>query len=488
MINTTVDTIKNKGSNIIILMIALLVCIWGILNFKYTFSLMIGILPFVFAFVFLCINKPAIILCITFAVNYLIMGIDRYHPMPIAITNIFDLLYGIMIALVIAKQLHNKQDDFKNILNGYTFLALTWLLYCLINIGNGVTGEIQAEAWLKLVRPFAIYPLLTCFILSVHCKKYTFIHYFLVLWGIFTLLAAIKGYWQKNHGFDSQELAWLWAYGARTHFISTGIRYFSFFTDAANFGCSMGLSCVIYILTLFYTKNIYLKLFYLIVSLAGFYGMLISGTRAAIAVPIVGLAGFLFLSKNWKMATIIGLLLFSGVGILKYTTIGESNRLIRRMRTVFDTDDASLQVRFENQKALRTYMSKVPFGIGIGVNRGVLPPQNKYYFVATCAPDSSLVDLWIQMGVVGLIIFLLIQAGIFIAGSYIILFKIRSPEIRGPLTAMLCGCAGMLVASYGNMVYFQFPNGIIMYSCLTFIFLGPYFDRQYIAQHEKTAD
>lgn len=37
-----------------------------------------------------------------------------------------------------------------------------------------------------------------------------------------------KGYWQKNKGFDSTELSWLWAYGARTHFIHSGIRYFSF--------------------------------------------------------------------------------------------------------------------------------------------------------------------------------------------------------------------------------------------------------------------
>ena len=44
----------------------------------------------------LCINRPVILLAITFMLNYLIMGINRYHSSPIAITNIFDLLYGIM--------------------------------------------------------------------------------------------------------------------------------------------------------------------------------------------------------------------------------------------------------------------------------------------------------------------------------------------------------------------------------------------------------
>lgn len=128
---------------------------------------------------------------------------------------------------------------------------------------------------------------------SIHTlQSLHFYPLFLILWGIMTLLAAAKGYWQKNKGFDSTELSWLWAYGARTHFIHSGIRYFSFFTDAGLFGASMGLSCTVFTLTFFYTKNLFLRLFYLIVGMAGFYGLLISGTRSAIAVPIAGLGSF----------------------------------------------------------------------------------------------------------------------------------------------------------------------------------------------------
>lgn len=179
-------------------------------------------------FYFICIKRPTILLCITFIINYIIMGINRYYPIPIPITNIFDLLFGIMLTLIILKQVYTDDDNRKNAMNAYTFVLLGWLLYCIINAGNGITGELYPEAWLRILRPWAIYPLLTCFILSIHCNRYSFLHYFLILWGIFTLLAAAKGYWQKNKGFDSTELAWLWAYGARTHFIHSGIRYFSF--------------------------------------------------------------------------------------------------------------------------------------------------------------------------------------------------------------------------------------------------------------------
>ena len=210
---------------------------------------------------------------------------------------------------------------------------------------------------------------------------------------------------------------------------------------------------------------------------------LISGTRSAIAVPIAGLGLFLFLSKSWKIGIISFILLAGGIGMLKYTKIGENNKLIRRMRTVFDTEDQSMMARFENQKALNAYMDEMPFGIGMGAIDGVVPPHNKYYFVSICPSDSSLVDVWKQMGIVGLCVFLGMHAILFLSGSYILLFKIRNPEIRGPLTGMLCGCAGILVASYANMVYFQFPNGILIYSCFTFVFLGPYLDKQYSEIH-----
>ena len=172
---------------------------------------------------------------------------------------------------------------------------------------------------------------------------------------------------------------------------------------------------------------------------------------------------------------------------MKYTTIGDSNRLIRRMRTVFDTEDASLNVRFENQKALKAYMSEIPFGIGLGVDAEEVPPQNKYRFVATCPPDSELVYIWIHLGQVGLTVYLILQVLMYICACCILVFRVRNPEIRGPLTGMLCGTAGMLVASYANQIYFQFPNGPLIYTCLTLVFLAPYFDKQYSEEHGRTS-
>ena len=160
--------ITHTGQILASFIIGLCLCLWTALNMKPSIGVAIGFIPFATLFIFICINRPVILLAITFMLNYLIMGINRYHSIPIAITNIFDLLYGIMLALILLKQLQSNHH-FRKILNVYTCITLVWLLYCIINIGNGITGEFYMEAWLRILRPWALYPILTCIILSIHC-------------------------------------------------------------------------------------------------------------------------------------------------------------------------------------------------------------------------------------------------------------------------------------------------------------------------------
>lgn len=469
-----------------IMVIVTLLCIFLSVKVQSGMGVALGILPFALIFTYLCILNQYIALVLLAVVNYFIMGLGRYITLPIPTSVVFDIVFGFIFITVLFRNLANK-DDFRNVFNLYFAFMLVWFTYCFINVGNHATGTIHFNAWLGNVRVISLYALITSVIIAISAKNYKFIHWFLILWGILTLLAVAKGYWQKNHGFDTAEWAWVSTRGAKTHLLSTGTRYFSFFTDAANYGCGMGLSLVTFFLSSLYVKHKLLKIFYLLVAAAGVYGLLISGTRASMAVPVAGLGLFIFLCKNWKIslssATILLLVLF----MLKFTTIGNSNRLIRRMRTVFDTEDASLNVRFENQKALKAYMSEIPFGIGLGVDAEEVPPQNKYRFVATCPPDSELVYIWIHLGKVGLIVYLVLQVLMYICACCILLFRVKNPEIRGPLTGMLCGTAGMLVASYANQIYFQFPNGPLIYTCLTLVFLAPYFDKQYSENHGKAS-
>ena len=57
--------------------------------------------------------------------------------------------------------------------------------------------------------------------------------------------------------------------------------------------------------------------------------------------------------------------------------------------------------------------------------------------------------------------------------------KIKDPWLSAQITALVCGMAGIMVASYGNGVFGQFPTGILMYLGMVFMFLAPKWEKQY---------
>ena len=164
--------------------------------------------------------------------------------------------------------------------------------------------------------------------------------------------------------------------------------------------------------------------------------MLISGTRGALAVPFAGYALCVILSKNWKIAISTSIILVSAFLFFNFTTIGNDNSLIKRMRSAFDLNDPSLNVRLENQKKLKEYMADIPFGTSIGFYGKIKDKLDPYYEISKIPSDSWYVQVWTQTGFVGLTLHILLLSSAILMGGYIILFKIRNKELRGLLTAM----------------------------------------------------
>ena len=157
--------------------------------------------------------------------------------------------------------------------------------------------------------------------------------------------------------------------------------------------------------------------------------------------------------------------------------LGNNNDQIRRMRTAFDPNDASLQVRLENQRKLSGYLASRPFGGGIGSTGNWGQRFTPHTFLANTATDSWFVAIWADMGIIGLWLHLFILFFVLLTGAYNCMFKIRDDWIKGQVTALVCGMAGIMLASYGNGVFGQFPTGILMYMGMVFIFLSPKWDR-----------
>ena len=160
----------------------------------------------------------------------------------------------------------------------------------------------------------------------------------------------------------------------------------------------------------------------------------------------------------------------------KYTTIAQGNEQIRRMRTAFDPNDASLQVRLENQKRLRIYLASRPFGGGIGLGGVKAQRYLPNAFLSNVATDSWYVLIWVEQGIVGLLLHLFILFYILIKGSLHVMFKIRDPMLRLKMAALTSGMFGVMVASYGNAVLGQMPTSILIYISMALMLNAEKFD------------
>ncbi|MCF8365222.1 MAG: O-antigen ligase family protein, partial [Bacteroidales bacterium] len=345
-----------------------------------------------------------------------------------------------------------------------------WYGYSLFQLVN---PEAQSKvAWFYAMRGVSLYMLLMIPLVLMLMRDHKDLNKFLYLWGILSLLGTFKGFMQVTFGPDHWEQAWLDGGGNITHILFGKLRVFSFYSDAGQFGAAQGHAGVMGIIVYLSSNKRKEKIFFAIVGLAGFYGMFISGTRGAIAVPFAGFFLYLILTRNIKLITIGAILGITVFIFFKYTTVGNEVYAIRRMRTAFDPNDPSLQVRLENQKKLKTYLASRPFGGGIGAAGywGLRFTPNG--FLANVPTDSWYVMIWADQGIVGLYLHLFILFFILIKGSYLAMFTIKNPEIQGKLFALAAGMLGIMAASYGNGVLGQIPTAPIMYTSMAFLFLA----------------
>lgn len=426
--------------------------------------------PFMLYLLIRMLERPFLAFFMVVVVNYFIMGVTRYIPgIPAGIMVDALLLLTLFFALLRSR---DGTVDWSRGRNLLTLFTGVWMVYCTLLLFN---PETTAENWLAGVRGLAVYLFLFPLLTAVLFNRYKYLKMFLIAGSVLTLLAVTKALMQKFIGFDSAEWRWLHEGGSSTHFIYTGTRYFSFFTDAASFGCGMGFSMVVFSIVAFYVRSKPLRVYFLVVALLAGYGMMISGTRAAMIIPFVGYTFFVVLTRQWKVI-FPGIVVIAAVFIFfKYTYIGHGNNEIRRMRSAFyATKDMSYKVRQANQAEMRIFMKEHPFGVGIGKAKRTEPGDYMYRLPT----DTSLVFVWVETGVVGLILFLLIFVGTFAKGVYDVWFKIENKRLRGILSALLAGLSGMLICSYGNEMLQQFPNGPILYICMAFIFMGRKIDKE----------
>jgi len=433
-------------------------------------------------------NYPALGIITLLLFSFVAIGLTRYiRNVPLGLG-----IDGLLVITFIAIFFKNfyKKISFDQVNRDITYLLFFWLAYAILEFFNPLA--LSKTAWFYAMRGMSLYPILLVPLGLMLFKRVRYLYLFLYIWGVFTILGTLKGLMQLYIGLDGGEQFWIDTVGGITHIVNGELRVFSFFSDAGQFGAAQGAGGIVGMLIAGSIKGKGNKIFFLLMGIMGLWGMMLSGTRGAIIVPMIGGLVYLILRKNLRVLIIGGGILLFMYLFFAHTWIGESNYQVSRMRTAFRPEqDASYQVRLDNRAILKVYLADKPFGGGIGSagNWGQrFSPQG---FLANIATDSWYVQVWAEQGIVGLFIHLFILSFILLKGFYLVMVRVKNVELRGILGALLAGYAGVMGASYGNGVLGQMPTGALVYLSWAFVFMAQQFDREYsylisIGKHPRT--
>ncbi|RIJ42523.1 O-antigen ligase family protein [Pontibacter oryzae] len=420
----------------------------------------------------LIVAKPKYGLLTVVVFGFLANGLTRYVPAPLGLS--IDLLLVLTLLGVLFSQ---RSFDTKQLNNSLTILTVLWFVYTLFEIVNPEARSLQA--WFYAVRGVSLYMLFIIPLTFLLMRSEKDLDMLLMLWLGLSLLGTLWGIRQFAFGPDSAEQAWLNAGGAVTHILFGKLRVFSFYSDAGQFGASQAHASVVAGILAMGERRLSRRLIFIFIALLSFYGMLISGTRGAFFVIVGGGACYLIAIRNMRLI-ILGLVIGGlAFGFLKYTTIGQSNYQINRLRTALDPNDASLLVRIENQRKLADFLATRPFGGGIGSGGSWGQRFSPNSFLAQTALDSWYVKIWAESGIVGLVLH--VCSLLFIMGiGFLNIYNLQPPDLKYKMIAIFSGLGGIILASYGNQLLGQMPTGVLVYMTMVYLYLPKQFldDRQ----------
>lgn len=439
------------------------------------------IIPVLGGFAFYLFGHPRRALNMTLISSFLAIGVIRYvGDIPLGLTVDFLLIMAIVVAIF-----HRSvKSDFGKLNTGVMWCAAIWMLYCTAELFN--PEAVSRAAWVYAVRGLALYMFLTVPVTLLYANKVNDLNRFIKIVLFLSIFAALWGLKQFYFGPDYAETAWLNVGKNRnTHVLFGELRVFSFFSDAGQFGSGIAHSGVIAAVIALGPFSLRTRILSAICALLFFFLMILSGTRGALIVPVVGMLVYLFASRNFKLLTAGLMVMMAAYAFLQYTTIANDIYQVRRMRTALDPNDASLQVRFANRVIIRDYLKDKPFGGGIGTSGSWGERFSPGTLLAETPNDGWYVRVRAETGVVGLYLHVGILLYIGLVGLYKCM-KIKDEKLRHKLLALLAGYAGIAASSYGNPLLGQIPTGIILYMSWAYLFMAEDLEKQLAQEQPKT--
>jgi putative inorganic carbon (hco3(-)) transporter len=407
--------------------------------------------------VYFIIVNPEFGIIVYLTLAYTMMWLSRYLIESFPLGTLMD---GMLVLFILGLFIQMKQKkEWQVFNNNISILILIWVLYNLMQVVNPAAES--KLAWLYTVRTMALVTLMYfIFVFNIRSKK--FIKTILKWWIIWSFIAACYAFKQEYFGFDSVEQKWLDSSPVLTGllFLAGHWRKFSMFSDPVTFAYNMATASILCMALITGPMKTYKKVILGFLAFFFLYAMIFSGTRGANPLIPVALILFAILKFNKKILMFTAAaFLFLGFLIVLPT----SNQNILRFQTAFrPKQDASYQLREENQAKIKPYVYSHPFGGGLGATGewGARFSPNSY--LGTFQPDSGYVRTTVELGWVGLLLFSLMVFVILKTGinNY---FKIIDPQLKSYSLAVVLIVFIWNIGNFPQQAIVQYPSNVLFF-------------------------
>lgn len=476
-----------NGGRVLLLFLLFLLAIYQFINAGFPAFAIVCLSPLLILAVYVIFRWRMAAFWALIVINYIVQFKESPLPSAIPMSMWNEMIEIILLAIAIIDT--RQTPHFGRCANLMLFALVIWCGFCTLQILNDTCDiGIDIGAWYTGARLMAFQILYAFVVFSIYINSPEVLLKYLRIWALLSLFSVFWTYKQKFIGLTPKESAWLYyGPGTLTHLLQAGtlIRYWSTFSDAASYGINAASSSVVFIIIAITSRITWERIFFAATGILVIWGMFQSGTRTAIFCLGAGLFLYIFLSKSIKIAVPFSILFGLFACFLIFTDIGNSNQQIRRMRSAFNKNDASANVRDINKAAIAKYVKDAPWGLGIGSTQKNIPANNKYRKLSDIPPDSEYVYIWVHTGVIGITLFVITTAIMFLGACWVTMFRLKSKSLMG-VGAGLCGAfIAVQLGGYANQVLMQFPNCVTFYGGLAIVYILPYIEPEWIKYEEQ---
>ncbi|MFK8103767.1 MAG: O-antigen ligase family protein [Saprospiraceae bacterium] len=371
---------------------------------------------------------------------------------------IFVMFFGILV-----KQIKERDLGFAN--SPISVLIIVWIFYNLIQVINPWAAS--KMAWMYTVRSVAVM-LLLYFIACYAFKDLKTIMRALKLILLLGVVTALYGFKQEFFGYSAAEMAWLYEDEERFQLIYQWgrLRPVSLFADPTTFGILMAYLAIFCLIMMTGPISWAKRLILLTAAGLMFMAMAFGGSRTPVVLIPFGFFIFMIMTLKPKIMIPVGIFLMM---LPLFFIKRSSNPILYRIQSSFDMQsDASVKVRMKNQKFIQPYIQTHPFGAGLGSTglwgRRFTPDS----FLAKFAHDSGFVRIAVELGWVGLLIYMALLFTVLKTVVYYYI-RVRDPMIKTVYLGLANIMFILALASYPQEAILQLPTSIVFYICLAAI-------------------